>query len=386
MSAAVGIVAEYDPFHRGHEKHLRLARERAGADTVYVALSGCFRQRGDPAMLSPWDRAECALAAGADAVFLLPTAWTVRDAEHYALGAVALLARLGATYLAFGAEYSDPQTLFGIAEKLEAPADAFRDRLRAALAAGNGYPRALNMAMAAENALWSEILSRPNNILAVSYLRAIRRLRLPLQPVVIPREGAYRAETIDPECPSASAIRAAVERGDYEDAFRALPPESRRVIRKALLDRRLPDPSVLDHLTIRTLRSMGPAEAEASLTDLSEGLSNRILREAGRAGSRKELLDRVCTRRYPRARVNRILTRALLGLTDADGSGDPSFRDVLLLGMKPRPDMTAAWKDRDVRIHTGVKTLPPDPAFGLWGQCAGLGADWAFRQKMVTGS
>ena len=114
----LGIIAEYDPFHRGHERHLRLAREAVQPDFVYVALSGCIRQRGEPALLSPYDRARCALDAGADAVFAMPAEWTIRDAEHYALGGVALLKRLGATHLAFGAETPDPGKLREIAEKL----------------------------------------------------------------------------------------------------------------------------------------------------------------------------------------------------------------------------------------------------------------------------
>ena len=87
----LGIVAEYDPFHRGHLYHLSEAVRRVAPDFVFVALSPCIKQRGELSLLSPVDRARCALTAGADAVFCLPACWTVRDAEHYALGAVSLL-------------------------------------------------------------------------------------------------------------------------------------------------------------------------------------------------------------------------------------------------------------------------------------------------------
>ena len=82
MNRILGIAAEYDPFHNGHEKHIKLAKERIQPDFTYAVISGWFKQRGSMAMLSPHDRAACALAAGADAVFMLPTAWTVRNAEH----------------------------------------------------------------------------------------------------------------------------------------------------------------------------------------------------------------------------------------------------------------------------------------------------------------
>ena len=385
MRRITGIVAEYDPFHRGHGKHMLLARERTGAEFVYVALSGCFRQRGDAAMLSPWDRARCALAAGADAVFLLPTVWTLRDAEHYALGAVALLGGMGVNSLAFGAEEGDIRTLSAIAERLEHPDAAFQLRLREALAAGQGYPRAMERVLGAENPRWGEIICQPNNILAIAYLRAIQRLGLEMEPVAIPREGAYHAEETDRENPSASAIRKAVERGDYGSAFPALTGESERVLRRAMLDRRIPNPGILDVLTLRSLRAMRPEEAEDRLTDLSEGLANRILREARSASGRRVLLDRVCGKRYPRARINRILTRAALGMTPGMLPGTPSHREVLLLGMRPNQEMTGDWKARDIQVHANIKDMPADPAFSLWGQCAGLGEDWAYREKTVRG-
>ncbi len=385
MSSVTGIVAEYDPFHRGHVKHLRAARERTGADFVYVALSGCFRQRGDAAMLSPWNRAACALAAGADAVFMLPTVWTLRDAEHYALGAVSLLSRMGAAHLAFGAEEVDIRILEGIADKLEHPDPGFRETLRAALQAGNGYPRAVETALGAENASWGRTLSRPNNILAIAYLRAIRRLGCGMKPVAIPRTGDYHASGIDPDSPSASAIRAALMRGDYGNAFPAVTETCEGVIRRAMLDRSIPDGKILDQMVIRSLRRLSPEEAEIRLTDLSEGLANRIIREARTAQTRRELLDRVCTKRYPQARINRILTRAMLEITPADMEDAPVFSEILLLGMKPNPEMTGAWKQSGIRICHNIRDMAPDPAFSIWGQSAGLWEDWAYRQRTVTG-
>ena len=126
----LGIVAEYDPFHRGHLYHITEAKRLLSPDLVFVVLSPCVKQRGELSLLSPSDRARCALEAGADAVFSLPAAWTVRDAEHYALGAVSLLARLGATHLAFGAETPDEALLGRAADLLESPPPAFEAALK----------------------------------------------------------------------------------------------------------------------------------------------------------------------------------------------------------------------------------------------------------------
>ena len=103
----VGVVAEYNPFHLGHAHHLAEARRLAKADAVVVVMSSVFTQRGDAAILSPADRARMALASGADAVFALPAMWAVRDAEHFALGSVAILNGLGCDAISFGTETVD---------------------------------------------------------------------------------------------------------------------------------------------------------------------------------------------------------------------------------------------------------------------------------------
>ena len=97
------------------------------------------------------------------------------------------------------------------------------------------------------------------------------------------------------------------------------------------------------------------------------------------------MLDRVCGKRYPRARINRILTRAALGITPEMLEGLPHHREALLLGMRPNPEMTGDWKARDIQVRSNIKDMPADPAFSLWGQCAGLGEDWAYREKTVKG-
>ena len=261
----LGVVAEYDPFHRGHEKHLRLAKEAVQPDFTYVVLSGCFRQRGDPAMLSPYCRARCALASGADAVFALPALWTVRDAEHYALGSVSLLASLGATHLAFGAETDDLPLLRTVARFLEDPPSAFRLALKKWLDQGLGFPSAREAALREVLPEAGTLLSCPNNILAICYLRALFRLKSPMRPVLIRRTGAYHAAGIDPEAPSASALRGALRRGNWLPALEALPDFSGSVVRAAFLGGRVADPGIYDALLLHRLRSMTPEPREPGM-------------------------------------------------------------------------------------------------------------------------
>ena len=385
----LGIVAEYDPFHNGHADHLRRAREAVKPDAAYITLSPCFRQRGELALLSPSDRAACALDAGADAVFALPVLWALRDAEHYALGAVSMLAGLGATHLAFGAEDADLMSLQQIAELLEEPPLAFQATLREGLDSGTGYPAAL--AEAAQRTLpgAAALLRKPNNTLAICYLRAIRRLNLRLEPVAIPRTGDDHADRIDPASPSASALREALRRGDWGDALPALPAFCERRVRARFLEGRVPSTAIADALLLDRLRSLTPGEWRR-LPDLSEGLEDRLKKAACQARTSQELLQMAATRRYPTARLRRICALALLGVTRDRLDALPLPDTTLLLALRKGLPSTAGWQGMPVRVYPspGPWQSAADPedlaAWRLWAQCCSLPPTLPFTERLYT--
>ena len=191
MGPIVGIICEYDPFHRGHAHQFALIRRQWPDASILCLMSGCFTQRGMPAVHPPRQRALAALQAGADAVLELPCAFAVRDGEHFALGGVELLTRLGfVTHLCFGAE--DPvHTLLPAAGLLESPTPAFTAALREGLEHGLSFAAAQGRAL--ERCLGGDAWQKPNNILALCYLRAIARLHSPLIPFAVSRRGDYHA-------------------------------------------------------------------------------------------------------------------------------------------------------------------------------------------------
>ena len=387
--AVLGIVAEYDPFHNGHLRHLRMAVSSVKPSAVVVALSGPFKQRGEPSLLSPFSRAACALAAGADAVLALPVLWTVRDAEHYALGAVHLLSSLGATHLAFGAETADLPLLEQAADLLEHPPSPLQDAIRASLAEGIGYPAALAKAAGACIPECGALLDRPNNILAVCYLRAIRRLGLSLIPVVISRSGAYHDVRILPDAPSASALRDALMRGAWPQVLQALPPASEKTIRSAFLSGAYPDSKRLDAMLLEKLRAMNPEQA-AALPDCPEGLDRALLNAASRASSREEIVSMMTSRRYSSARISRLCACALLGITRGQLEHLPLPDSALLLALKRNPSLTGSWKSSDVRVVSFSDCLESvgsadRAAWRIWSLACGLPSSFPFTQKMITG-
>ena len=382
----LGIIAEYDPFHNGHALHLQEARKAVSPDTVYIALSPCVKQRGELSMLSPLDRAACAVHEGADAVFMLPVLWTVRDAEHYALGAVSMLAGLGITHLAFGAETPDSALLNGIACLLEDSPPALTESLARHLSEGMGYPAALSAAVNECMPGSGAVLALPNNILAVCYLRALHRLHSSVVPVIIPRRGSYHSPDLHSETPSASALRGSLYRGVYLPALASVPAFSADRIRAAFLNRRIPDPEKLDTLLISKLRTADLS----NLPDLSEGLDNALKKAAAGCASREQLLLSLSTRRYPAARISRLLMAAMLDISRARLDSLSLPDRTLLLALRKKTAGSECWKDLPVCIYSSPaewkKAADPEDlaAWKLWACCCGLPDTVPFSERIYT--
>ena len=385
----LGIIAEYDPFHNGHLYHITEAKKRVRPDFTYIVLSPCLKQRGTFSLLSPLDRARLALEAGADAVFALPVLWTIRDAEHYALGAVSLLSRLGATHLAFGVETDDLPLLRHAADLLESPSAAFEGVLKDVLSHGAGFPSALSEAMRTILPRASDLLDHPNNVLAISYLRALRRLNASISPVPIRRAGDYHNSFIDPVSPSASALRDALLRGSYSEAWAAMPPYAAALIRKRFLERRVPDPLIGDTMLVSRLRSMSVSDY-TRLPDVSEGLENALQHASQTATGRNELIGALTGVRYPSARISRLCACALLQITPEDILSLSLPESALLLGLKKNPEMTALWKDLPLPVISSFtewkKTAHPADllAWRLWAQCCRLPDTLPFTEKTIS--
>ena len=229
------------------------------------------------------------------------------------------------------------------------------------------------------------LLRHANNILAVCYLRAIRRLGLSLYPVVIPRTGSYHAATVDPSVPSASAVRESLCRGDWRVLF-ALPEVSSSAVRSAFLARETTEDSRLDTLLLDRLRSMTPEEA-SRLPDCPEGLDTALLSAARTAGSREERISVMTTRRYSSARISRLCAYALLGITREQLENAPLPSAARLLAIKKNPSLTGSWKNSTVQILSPAKWLeqaeaPDLSAWRAWTLSCGLPASYPFTQKL----
>ena len=317
-----GIVAEYNPFHRGHAWHIAETRRRLGGEApVVCVMSGHWVQRGECALADKWLRAALALDRGADLVVELPTPWAMASAESFARGAVSLLAATGVVdVLSFGSETGELAPLEEAAAALDAP--DYPERLRAALGRGLSFPAAR------QEAAGAACLSAPNNNLGVEYLRSLRALGSTIRPLTVPRQGAGHDGPAAGGFASASELRRLLRAGRGEEAAPYL---------TAPWSGELADMQHIERAVLARLRTMGEGDW-AALPDGggAEGLPSRLAKAAREAVSLEDFYTRAKTRRYPHARLRRLALAAFLGLRAAERPAAPPYVRVLGLGGQGR--------------------------------------------------
>ena len=324
----IGIIAEFDPFHRGHAHLIAQAKAALPGAPVVCAMSGPFTQRGEAAIVSKYARAEMALRCGADLVVELPVQWAVSSAESFARGGVQILHALGVTHLAFGSESGDLTALQAVAQALDSAAfpAALRPYLQQGLPFAGARQKALETLVGTEAA---DCLTRPNDLLGIEYLRAIQTLAPEMRTLTIPRVGvAHNAAGVKEGFASASQIRQWLLAGALERACGQMPEPAAEILRGQA-------PAALTYNArgiLTLLRRMTPEEWRA-LPDCGEGLEHRLCRAAAESTTLEQFWDAVKSKRYAHARIRRLTLWAYLGLTRQErwSAGVPYVR-VLGLG------------------------------------------------------
>ena len=331
----VGIVGEYNPFHRGHAWHLARTREGLGADCAIVcAMSGDFVQRGETAVFPKYARAEAACRAGVDLVLELPLPWCLASAEGFARGAVALLAGVGCTHLSFGSECGELGRLTLAAAFLVSA--QFNAHVQELMEKNPSLSYASARQAAADDVLGAdaELLKTPNNILALEYLKAIYSLGLGIEPFTVQRRGAGHDETDGGEFKSAAELRRRMAQGVSlagnvpVDALRVYEREMRRG--RALLDSERLETAVLSRLRFLD------EQAFLNLPDAADGLGRRLYLASREEPTLEGVLTTAKSKRYALSRLRRMVCCAALGVTAADQKGEPGYARVLAVNARGR--------------------------------------------------
>lgn len=337
----VGIIAEYNPFHLGHARQIAETRRALGDCAVVCAMSGHWVQRGECALTDKWTRAGMALRGGADLVLELPTPWATSSAESFARGGVGILAAAGVVdTLSFGSEGGDTAPLYRAAACLGS--EEYRTALRRFL--DKGLPFAACRQAAVEELLGREAalcLSRPNDNLAVEYLRALPER---MGALAVRRMGAEHDGAPVGGYASASAIRGWLRCGKIQRAEAYLPEPwqgdvaSMEWCERAVLSR---------------LRTMCPEEAER-LPDSGEGVAARLISAGRAARSLEELYALAKTKRYAHARIRRLALWAYLGLAAEDRPERAPYLRVLGFNERGR----AVLREMEGRAQAPILTKP----------------------------
>lgn len=349
------IIAEYNPFHKGHAYQVEETRKN-GATHVIALMSGNFVQRGAPALFDKYRRAHMAVLGGVDLVLELPSVYALSSAEFFARGSIDILNSLhGIAMLSFGSEAGDLGTLSRIAEIVSEEPDDYRVLLRKHLDLGQSFPGARSKALEAMLPdIPPGVLSSPNNILGVEYLKALRKTASSIEPFTIRRQGAgYHEEDLEKSLPSATGIRKLLLEGGTAEG---LLPESSGDELAGLVS------SGYSMVTLESCRDLllyrltVDGDRLSSLPDAAGGLAERMAAHSHLIGSVGVIgfIEAVKTRRYTHTRISRILMQFLLSFDrcDLDSLRRGAPGSVKILESTPRGNefLASIRKDTEIKL------------------------------------
>ena len=332
MSTVLGIIAEYNPFHNGHLYHLKESKKATGAEYTVAIISGNFTQRGSTSIIDKWKKTEMALQNGVDLIIELPVLYSISSSENFAEGSIKILNSLGIIdFLSFGSETSNIKILNNFANILYDEPKEYKKILSNYLDTGLSFPKAR------ENALleyiknfedvntnfdnYQNILSSPNNILGIEYLKALKKYKSSIKPVCIKRSIAdYNSSdiSINTSIASATAIRELIKNKNFNTIKTVIPEKSYSILADCINSGCIiPDLNCFEKEIIYVLRKMSIKEI-ANLPDVSEGLEFLIKKTVNSCNTLTELLNTIKSKRYTITRLQRILLYALLDISKKD--------------------------------------------------------------------
>ncbi len=302
-----GIIAEYNPFHLGHLKQIEYVKNVLGAEKIVVIMSGNFTQRGEVAVLNKFTRAKHAIIAGADLVIELPTVFATANAEIFAKGAINILNSLEVVdSICFGVESGCEDDYISLAKAMNNESKEFKKILKTKLESGISLAKAKFETL---NELGNEfdqsLIATPNNILGLEYTKAILSTNSKIKIYPMLREGEHNDKTLKKGITSASSIREVLKMDKIKKLKGNVP--------KFVFGDLSPYPYSFENICMASLITVS-AEKLKNILDCTEGLENRIKALIKDNLSLDKLIDKVCTKRYTKSRIQRIILSNLLNI------------------------------------------------------------------------
>lgn len=338
---SVGIIAEYNPFHNGHLYHLTKIKKKYPNAVIVLVMSGNFTQRGDVSIIDKWKKTQIALKAGIDLVIELPFPFSTQSADYFSYGSITLLEKLKVDKVIFGSESDNIKDLEIIANTQINNPD-FDKLVKIYSKFGKNYPTALSLAV---KDLTNQEVTAPNDLLGISYVKAIKQNKYKIIPETIKRTNSYHEEELNESISSATAIRKALN--NNEDIKQQVPEFT------------------LEYLTdLHTIEEYFPLLKYKIITekDLSiyntvdEGIDQKLKKEIINATSYQDLINRIKSKRYTYNKLSRMLIHILCNFTKEKKEQFKEISYIRLLGFsdKGRKYLNTIKKDLDIPLISKI--------------------------------
>lgn len=320
-----GIVAEYNPLHKGHLYHIAETRRITGCNSIVTVMSGNFVQRGEPALVDKWIRTKMALEQGTDLVIELPLVYSISSAEGFAYGSVSILNSLGIVeYISFGSECADLKSLSFLAQILSEEPEDYKVELKTCLKKGLSFPKSRQIALTnyiinkfhqnVNSYIELNLLEKSNNILGIEYIKALIRLNSTIKPVTVKRLGnEYNSAALSDSYSSATSIRKNIHNPAL--IYNSMSETSFRLLNEAFDSGLGPiDFSSYTDMIFYALRRSS-LESLKNIAEVTEGFEYKLKRASEDCSNLNELISMLKSKRYAETRIQRILLYTLLGIT-----------------------------------------------------------------------
>lgn len=375
-----GVVAEYNPFHNGHRYHLEKSKEITKSDFCIVAMSGNYVQRGEPAILDKWIRTEIALKNGADIVIEIPSLYSSSSAEIFASNAIYMLHSTNiVNSICFGTESDSIENITDFADILYSEPVEYQQILKSELSKGIVFPKARENALKIYTGKNSDILKSPNNILAIEYIKAIKRLKSDIVPYCIKRiVSQYYSKDIHDSIASATAVREAIKYKNYSDIKNAIPENCYDIFFESIYSGKAP--IFLDNLSeiLNYILRVTDLKKISAILDMTEGIENRISNISQSNFKISDIVSKVKTKRYTYTKIQRAILHLILNLKKSDLELHPQVPYLKILGFNKNCEflLSELTKKASIPVITNLKNAQK--------KLSNLDLEFLKREAMMT--
>lgn len=338
---AIGIVAEYNPFHNGHLYQIKKIKEKYKDYAIVVVMTGNYTERGEVSILDKFTRSKIALANGVDLVVELPFPFATQSADTFAYGAITILEKLHVEKVIFGSESDNVQDLEEIVD-CQLNNNEFDRLVHIYSKFGNNYPTSLSLAL---KDLTGKVIDTPNDLLGISYIKAIKQNNYKIKYETIKRTNNYHSTEINNEISSATSIRNALK--NKEDISTLVPNNSLKYFNNLHF--------IEDYFSYLKYKILTDKDLSIYQT-VSEGIENLMKKEIINCNNYYELIEKLQSKRYTTNKIQRMLLHILVNFTKEDANGMKEITYIRLLGFSNygRDYLNSIKKELDIPLISKI--------------------------------